>query len=112
MVSEKGTAIRRLSGALQEFRKLDDDIPSQVIAVFLLVCDEDGISMKDLAAKLDMAQSSISRAVSALSTWHWLKRPGYGVIEQFIDPMDTRRKHVRLTPNGHQLSKRLIEVMR
>jgi DNA-binding MarR family transcriptional regulator len=112
LAPDKNSAIRRLSRAVEEFRKIDSEMPSQVMAVFLAVADDDGISMKDLSTQLDIAQSSLSRAVSALSPWHWLKRPGLEVIEQFIDPRDTRRKHVRMTPKGHQLAKRLMEVLK
>lgn len=92
-------------------RMLDDSIPVQTVAVFLEVAKNEGISVKDLADKCGLAPSSASRNVAALSNWHWLKKPGLGLLETQDDPQDLRKKTVRLTPKGKTLVKQLVEIV-
>ena len=95
---------------IQEFRKKDADIQSQTIAVFLFVGineNNNGVLMTSIADNLKMKQSSVSRNVSLLAKWTWRtdkdkksRIPGLDFVEAFEDPMERRRKLVRLTPKG------------
>lgn len=95
---------------IQEFRKKDADIQSQTIAVFLFVGineSNNGVLMTSIADNLKMKQSSVSRNVSLLARWTWRadkdkksRIPGLDFVEAFEDPMERRRKLVRLTPKG------------
>lgn len=85
---------------IQEIRKFDPQIESQAIAIFFLVGLEaglDGISMQEIARKLDLAQSSVSRNVFKLSK---LKNGNTGLVEYFEDPKERRRKLVILSRLG------------
>jgi DNA-binding MarR family transcriptional regulator len=86
---------------IQEIRKFDPQIESQAIAIFFLVgleAGKDGISMQDIANKLDLAQSSVSRNVFKLSFNN--KNRNIGLVESFEDPKERRRKLVILSPKG------------
>ncbi|MGR8025151.1 MarR family winged helix-turn-helix transcriptional regulator, partial [Burkholderia cenocepacia] len=70
-----------------------------------------GCTMTDLQTNLGMSQASCSRNVSALSEWHRLEKPGLGLIVATPDPMERRRKIVRLTDKGEQLAVSLTEAV-
>lgn len=101
----------RLSLALSVVRILDDSMPVQTLAVFLEIAKNEGISVSELGAKTGLAGSSASRNVAALSDWHWLKKPGLGLVATVADPMDMRRKAVKLTPKGKQLIDQIVAVL-
>lgn len=105
--------LHKLSLALSVIRVLDDSIPAQTLAVFLEIArhPKDGISVNELATKCGLAGSSASRNVAALSEWHWLKRPGLGLVSSEADPMDTRRKIVKLTTKGERVIEQLVTIM-
>jgi DNA-binding MarR family transcriptional regulator len=91
---------------IEEFRKYDADIQSQTIAVFLYVAineGKDGVPMTTIAKGLNLAQSSVSRNVSLLCKWSWSRKEGLNFLESFEDPMERRRKLVKLTNRGKKL---------
>ena len=102
----------KLSLALSAVRILDDSMPVQTLSVFVEIAKSEGISVSELADKCGLAGSSASRNVAALSDWHWLKKPGLGLVQTVSDPMDMRRKTVRLTAKGKQLSEQLVGVIK
>lgn len=69
----------------------------------LIVALEPGITMKRMAEKLGLSQSSTSRNVSALSKTHRYGKPGYDLITAKEDPTERRRKIVTLTAKGERV---------
>jgi len=59
--------------------------------------------MSEIAEKLAMAQSSVSRNVSLLSKWSWQRKEGLNFLIANEDPMERRRKLVSLTNRGRKL---------
>jgi DNA-binding MarR family transcriptional regulator len=104
--------LSRLSTALSTVRVLDDSMPVQTLAVLIEVAKTPTISVSELASKVGIAQSSASRNVAALSDWHWLKKPGLGLVVTDLDPMDQRKKFVRLTPKGQKLVDNIVTIMK
>nr|BAR25367.1 Transcriptional regulators (MarR) [uncultured Mediterranean phage uvMED] len=99
-------AIDTLLKQIDTFRKYDADIHSQTIAVFLFVGRHEaneGVPMTKIAKDLNMAQSSVSRNVSLLSKWTWSRKEGLNFVEALEDPMERRRKLVKLTNRGKKL---------
>ncbi|HSE59071.1 MAG TPA: hypothetical protein VLA99_10250 [Nitrospiraceae bacterium] len=86
--------VHRLQAVIRALRNLDDTLPLQTMACFLEVVqhDEDGPTIGELASKLNLAASSASRNVAALSKWHWQKRPGLGLVDTVEDRMNLRKK--------------------
>lgn len=76
-------------------------------------CEAEGndTSLTDLADHLKMVQSSCSRNVAALLTLSKPRKPGCGLVEQYLDYSDRRRRFLRLTPKGHRLLAKLEEVL-
>lgn len=96
---------------LEEFRKLDPDLPIQYALSFLTLASNEGLSLGELATRLGIAQSSASRNVAALSEWHSFGKPGLDLVEAKEDPRERRRKLVTLTPKGHALVETLREIL-
>lgn len=104
-------ALVQLFKAIEEFRGIDPEMPSQSAALFLYSAIYPGCTMTDLQKNLGMSQASCSRNVSALSEWHRLEKPGLGLIVASPDPMERRRKIVQLTEKGEQLAVSLTEAV-
>ncbi|QQP89560.1 winged helix-turn-helix transcriptional regulator [Skermanella rosea] len=103
--------IASLMRVLEEFRKLDPDLPIQYALSFLTLAENEGISMRELAERLGIAQSSASRNVAALSKWHSFGKPGLDLVQAEEDPRERRRKIISLTPKGHALIATLRDLM-
>ncbi len=96
---------------LEQFRRLDSDMPIQYALSFLTIARHEGLSMGDLAQRLDIAQSSASRNIAALSRWHSFGKPGHDLIEAREDPRERRRKIVSLTQRGRALIDNLRAII-
>ncbi len=99
----EGDEIATVIRVLEEFRRLDPDMPIQYALSFLTIAQNEGLSMGDLAQRLGIAQSSASRNIAALSKWHSFGKAGHDLVEAHEDPRERRRKIVNLTARGHHL---------
>ena len=98
---------------IEEMRKFDSHMESQTIAVYFYVCQyggTDGVSMQTISKELGIAQSSVSRNCYKLGD-RIKKGPGIGLLQSFEDPMERRRKLVRLTPRGKRVHSTLSELV-
>jgi DNA-binding MarR family transcriptional regulator len=99
----EGNEIATLVRVLEQFRRLDPDMPIQYALSFLTIAEHEGLSMGDLAQRLAIAQSSASRNIAALSKWHSFGKKGHDLVEAREDPRERRRKIVTLTKSGRRL---------
>jgi DNA-binding MarR family transcriptional regulator len=112
MMTKKGLNLLKI---IEEMRKFDPLLESQAIAIFFVVCldgGEDGISMQDISEKLDLAQSTVSRNVFKLSFTNRHRERGIDLLEAFEDPMERRRKLVKLTAKGRRVYDTLSDLVK
>ena len=103
---------------IQKFRKHNTNIQSQTISIFLYIAineREKGVLMTSIANNLKIGQSSVSRNIAILSKWSGIldkdkkfRKPGLNFVEAFEDPLERRRKLVRLTTKGKTFFQSLI----
>ncbi|MBT9289678.1 MarR family transcriptional regulator [Prosthecodimorpha staleyi] len=77
-------------------------MPFQQVQTLLLVSMYPGITLSELADRLEIAQSSASRNVAALGKVHRLQKEGLDFVEAIEDPSERRRKICFLTERGHR----------
>ena len=69
------------------------------------------IKMAEIAEELGLSQSTVSRNVAYLGDWNRHKTKGHQLVEAFEDPMERRRKLVRLTAKGKRFVNELTETI-
>lgn len=85
-------------------QKFKDDVSTAQLAVFLAVCMNEGIYMKDIENKLKISQVNVSRNTSKLEAQNLVvKQP---------DLEDSRRNMLYLTIKGKKLRLDLENYMR
>ncbi len=110
--TEQQLEISMLLKAIEQMRGIDPEIQAQTIAVFLVVAKSPlPIKMQDIGKELGLAQSSVSRNVAYLGDWSRHKEKGHGLIEAYEDPMERRRKLVKLTKKGERFATSLYETI-
>jgi len=91
-------------------RDQQSEMPMQQADVLLAIARRPGLTMAELAEEVDLAQSSCSRNVAALSKYHRLGKPGLGLVEAVIDPREPRRRAIFLTQKGKVFVTQLMRV--
>jgi len=94
--------------------EIDRDLPITIPLAFLriAIAGPEGIDQGQLQEELQASGAGMSRAVQTLSRVHWSKtREGLDLIERIIDPLDNRRRILRLTPRGERLAAKVSDVM-
>jgi len=102
----------KLYRAVEEMRKIDPEMQAHTINIFLMVCMNPGITMKDLGNQLGLSQATMSRNIAALGKVHRLNRPGYDLVQAEEDPVERRRKIVNLTAKGKRVQESLLSIMK
>ncbi len=82
---------------LYESKKFE--LPYSEIKCLMLFTGEHYLTVKDMAQKLDVAKSRVTKLVKNLM--------GKQLIQQIDDPMDARVRLISLTPRGSALSREI-----
>lgn len=110
---ESANAVSRnldaLYRALQEVRRsVAPDITVQRLMILLAVYANEGLSQRELLDCLDGCSiTALSRNLADLSRLTSKKRPGPGLVEARVDPMNLRVRRVYMTPKGRRLVARI-----
>lgn len=105
------TPLNKLLGIIEEFRKIDPEMPMQRAATFVHVCLHEGCTMLEIVEAVGQSQASASRNVAALSKWQRQRRVGPDLINAEEDPYERRRKVVTLTSKGQRIAASLKKLM-
>ena len=105
--SEGGSVLR----AVEAMRGLHKSLELSNILVFLYVCENEGLSVSELAQVTGYSKGTASRALRAL-----LERdapqslpPGLGLVAFEGNPLDRRGKSIWLTERGVRLRSQIDE---
>jgi len=91
--------------------RLGPDTTLQRLLILLNVSLHEGLSQKELLARLDATSiTALSRNLADLSAWTSRKQPGPGLLELRVDPMNLRRKTIHLTVRGRELLAALARI--
>ncbi|MGA4641152.1 MarR family winged helix-turn-helix transcriptional regulator [Stutzerimonas stutzeri] len=105
------SALAKIEEVIKRFRDFDQEMQMQTAQTFIAVAMQPGITMTELSEKVGISQSSCSRNVSALSRLHRLNKPGMDLVVAAPDPMERRRRIVKLTPKGQRLAESLTKLI-
>lgn len=110
---KKRKLIRKCLRVMEEFKKLDPEMPLQQMITLIEVAlsTEDGITVSDLAVRVGNSQSSASRHVAILGDYGRRNTPALQVVKATVNPMDRRSQTVKLTPKGQRVIDQLVEVL-
>jgi len=103
-------SLAALDGTLRAARRhLGPDVTIQRLLILINVYLSEGLSQSELLQRLDSTSvTALSRNLADLSRLTSRKRPGPGLLELQVDPMNLRRKRVRLTPKGRRVVGRIL----
>ena len=97
-----------LAESFSELRELHPNMSMRYVLVFLLAGAYEGKSISELADLASLSLATVSGILSDIGVKKRTGRPGLGLIETVTDPIERRRKHVRVTDKGrallHQMS--------
>lgn len=94
---------------IQGVSHLESEMPLQQLHCLLVISQaEDGLSLTELAQKVGIGLATASRYVAALGKQNRHREEGLFLVEAFEDPMERRKKIIRLTPKGRLAIKKLI----
>ena len=95
----------------EEFRSLDTEVPGQLVSVFLYIASHNPCHMQAIENDLRLSPNSVSRNTDWLSKYHRLGKPGMGLVVKMADPVNARRRLVKLTEKGHRLVDRINQIL-
>lgn len=100
--------------ALRVFKGLSARITVNEIAAFLYTCENEGLSVQELAFVAEMSQSAASRSLRSLGPpgSAWAQPPALNLIEPFLHPTDGRSHVLHLTDRGRALRDQLDDIIR
>jgi len=100
--------------AILTFKALDPRISVNEIVAFLYTCENEGLSVQELAYVADLTQSTASRSLRSLGRpgSDWAQAPTLGLVDAFLNPTDGRSHVVHLTDRGRELRELLDELIR
>lgn len=110
---QKLKAIRKCLGIMNEFKKLDPEMPLQQMITFIEVAlaSDKGIGVSDLAQRVGNSQSSASRHVAILGEHGRNGTPALRVVQATTNLMDRRSQVVRLSPKGQRVIDNVVEIL-
>lgn len=99
--------------ALSLFRALNARVSVNEIIAFLYTCENEGLSVQELAFIAGMSQSTASRSLRGLGPpgTAWARPPALGLVEPFLHPTDGRSHLLHLTEEGARLREQLDAII-
>jgi len=99
--------------AMLAFRAINPRVSVSEIIAYLYTCENEGLSVQELAYVTGMTQSAASRNLRALGQagTPWAKSPALGLVSPFLSPSDGRSHVLHLSEEGVRLRDRLDGII-
>src|SRR5690242_8385511 len=100
--------------AVLALKARDARISVNEIIAFLYVCENEGLSVQELAFVAELTQSTASRSLRSLGKPDspWSQPPALGLVDAYLNPSDGRSHVIHLTDEGRALRDRLDALIR
>jgi DNA-binding MarR family transcriptional regulator len=100
--------------AIVALKALDARISVNEIVAFLYTCENEGLSVQELAYVAGLTQSTASRSLRSLGRpgSDWAQAPALDLVDAYLNPTDGRSHVVHLTDKGRVLRDRLDDMIR
>lgn len=100
--------------ALLALKALEPRISVNEIVAFLYTCENEGLSVQELAHVARLTQSTASRSLRALGQpgSAWAQPPALGLVDAFLNPIDGRSHVIHLSNKGRDLRDRLDAMIK
>lgn len=100
--------------ALSYFRELNPGVTVNEIIAFLYTCENEGLSVQELAYVARLTEPTASRSIRTFGPEgsEWARPPALGLVEAFLNPKDGRSRVIHLTDKGREARERLDGVIR
>jgi DNA-binding MarR family transcriptional regulator len=108
---ETRVALGRLLRSLEVFRNIDKDMTLGSMVSLVQVSLNEGMSITELSRQTGDLLATTSRYVQALGDLRHDRKPGASLIDSHIDPLNFRKKVLRLTPSGRQRVNQLADAV-
>jgi DNA-binding MarR family transcriptional regulator len=100
--------------AILAMKALDARISVNEIVAFLYTCENEGLSVQELAYVAGLTQSTASRSLRSLGRpgSDWAQAPALDLVDAYLNPTDGRSHVVHLTDKGRAMRDRLDDMIR
>jgi DNA-binding MarR family transcriptional regulator len=105
-------AIRIMLAAHEQFRDIRSTMPLQYVVAFLLVAEEEGLSVNDYAKRAGVSVSVMSRHLLDIAERNRNMKPGFGLVAYRASPMELRKHEYWVTDKGRALLHKLATQLR
>lgn len=109
-----GDGIAKFAKAVTYIRdNINKDFAIQQLAIYLLVSQNQGITMTEISDRLNMPQGTVSRNVKELTQYidKFKNNCGYDLIRVEPDMVERRRLACYLSRKGNRLMKELEDIL-
>src|SRR5215217_2380325 len=90
--------LQRAANFIRLLRVLSAEMQMQQAEILIQIAiNYEGMQMSDIAKKTSLSPGAVSRNVASLSVYNRPDKPGMGLVEVGIDPVDPRRRIASLS---------------
>ena len=95
-------------------KALEPRISVNEIVAFLYTCENEGLSVQELAYVAKLTQSTASRSLRSLGQpgSDWAHPAALGLVDAFLNPNDGRSHVIHLSEQGRALRDRLDAIIK
>lgn len=104
------SAVRDFSACLRACQTIDSSFPLQYAICLIEISLDEGLSLTELAERSNLALSTTSRIVGALSSQRQ-SGDAYGLVDVKICHSERRRKELYLTPKGRAFIDNISDIL-